>query len=101
MADVTDDSTVYVIEDDIEIPPTRALGGGSKYPISRLKVGQSFFVRDVDPKRVSGVRNTLAAAARKVGYAVTSRARTEKIKGKEVFGVRVWRIQDRHPVTKK
>lgn len=99
----TDDTDNYQpkIEDDVPIPSDRSRG--SKYPIARLKVGQSFWFPAKSEGSVKGLRNTLMAAGRvaKPPIPLTARVEEKEIKGKTVYGVRVWRVADRHPVGKK
>lgn len=89
------------IEDGIPAPETRSRG--SKYPIARLKIGQSIWFPAKSAAKVKGLRNTLMAAARvaKPQIFMTARPEMGEIKGKKVHGVRVWRLADRHTGGKK
>jgi hypothetical protein len=71
----------YVIEDGIEIPKPRRGRKGEKYPLSRLLVGQSFFVAGQE-------KSFLGSIARSNKYA-GKKFITRKVEG----GVRVWRIE--------
>lgn len=80
---------MYVIEKNVQLKETRgARKGTSQYPIKDMKVGDSFLVKDKDPK---SVRNAVHQEAhrRKIHVAVRT---TEE-------GVRVWRM--RKPRTMK
>jgi|WetSurMetagenome_2_1015567.scaffolds.fasta_scaffold397436_3 hypothetical protein len=78
----------YKIESNIPIPPPIKVENTSKYPINKMKVGDSFLVpfdtKDMDKKRK--MRNSLTSVfSRKKPKKFTVRM-TEK-------GIRVWRIE--------
>ncbi len=102
MHDEDGDEDSFKIEDDVKMPPSKRMMM-SKYPLARLKVGQSFFVPGTGNGRreVDGISSTIRATARRHEIAIETRVLTEKYKGKETRGVRVWRVADRHAKTAK
>ena len=75
----------YEIEKDIELPTTNAKGK-SKYPWSKLKIGESFFIPDAD-LRAYGQRGLSSCAVhqnKRTGSTFTVRMVES--------GLRIWRI---------
>ena len=73
----------FEIENDHAIPAGRQhKGRREKYPWSEMDVGQSFFVKDVEPRSMS---STASHAGRRNGKKFIAR--------ESEGGVRVWRIE--------
>lgn len=76
----------YKIERGIKIPPRRHGGKLEKYPFAKMKVGDSFFVQDRDPKRAVLRLNSVSySAGKRYGYRFVVR--------REDDGARVWRVR--------
>lgn len=101
---MSDDTDHFKIEDGIEIPAHRSTAGGSRYPLTRLRPKQSFFVpepKDGGKRALDGISSTIRATARRHNIAIETRKVVETFKGKETKGIRVWRVADRHPGASK
>lgn len=77
------------LENDIPIPPRQRLAPPkpkSKYPITIMQPGQSFFVKSISPKKATARMHTLTYITRKRMPGTAFAIRTYP------NGVRVWRI---------
>lgn len=87
-------SDIGEVEKGVKLPPlTRK--SASKYAfLSEMEIGDSRFIRTPAPIQL---RTTIRQAAMRQGKAIDCRIEKKKIDGKEVDGLRVWRVLDRHP----
>ena len=76
MTEYTIDSNIPVPKD--ALPPTRA-----KYPLEKLKPGDSFYVKLDNPKQGKNLRSSMGVRAKKLGITIVTHA--------DETGVRVWR----------
>ncbi len=96
-----DDTIEFEISDpeDHPVPPSTR-GGFSKYPLSRLKPGQSFFVPTKDLGEARRLRNSVGHVARKAKIPIRQVPVTEKKGTRDQHGLRVWRLHEQHAPVK-
>ena len=76
----------FQIDDNIPLPKIEGRGARTIYPLTDLKIGQSFFVQN---KKIGNFASTTQAAEKRSGMKFALRSVTEN----GVAGVRVWRTE--------
>lgn len=80
------------VERGIPIPPVFHPGGPGRpsiYPWRKMKKSlDSFFVPGKTPRQFGGS----GVALKRYGFKIATRSTIERVKGKKVKGVRVWRV---------
>lgn len=86
----SDNGQVFKIEDNIPLPGTKQIRTGSKYPLDKMKVTQSFLVpcSDAEKKKVHS-RVTVSVAQ----FKKKNKGKDFTTSSKDPKGVRIWRIK--------
>jgi hypothetical protein len=78
------------IDADVPVPTKRGGGRIAKYPFNRLELHESFFIPKMKSSAMDG---TLSYWRKKLGWKFKVEFRTEIVSGKEIPGVRIWRVK--------
>jgi hypothetical protein len=82
--------TKFKLDADVPVPTKRGGGRCAKYPFNHLQLNESFFVQNMKSSDMGG---TVAYWQKKLGRKFKLQARTEIVSGKEIPGVRIWRVK--------
>ena len=81
---------MFDIEKNIKLTKTQKVAGESKYPFSKMEIGDSFFVSENAEKPTANtVRQMAHNFGKKSGAKFSARVVVEEGKGR---GLRIWRV---------
>lgn len=83
----------FKIESGLEIPPMQRVARESKYPFSKMRVNDSFFVPDVKPSTLHACITRFQKGPNGIEKNKPKKFVTRSVKEGNKNGVRVWRTE--------